>query len=363
MPRNEIAAVGELAGQALSAGEGLIRDLHHAIAERAFAGVGVAAAPVKLIHDRVADAVHDGVGRALGVAAVAIGQAAPEGTMPLPAKAILNGFYGDRLDTELALEMTIREPGYARTGRLVVFIHGLCETDASWRFKGGPTYGERLHDDLGLTPLYVRYNTGLRVADNGRELARQLDQLIDSSPLPIQELVLVGHSMGGLVARSACHHGGNWTSAVTDVVCLGTPHLGADLEKGANALSWVLAQVPETVGLSKVINSRSTGIKDLRRGLSLEEVPCLQSASYHYIGATLDPPLGTVFGDMLVRMSSASCGGECVELAGLNHFDLLNHDAVYEQLIKWLKAGPHVARPPAAHAPPGGAAHVPPRTT
>ncbi len=218
--------------------------------------------------------------------------------------------------------------------------------------------------------MYVRYNTGLHVSANGHRLARLLDDLVAGWPVTVDELVIVGHSMGGLVARSACHYGDEdtlrWTELVTHVFCLGTPHLGADLEKGANALAWALGRLPETRGLGAILNARSAGIKDLRYGSCVEEdwsdcdpdeflrdrcqeVPFLPGANYYFIGAALNRgPLGTALGDLLVRMPSASGRGNRNgrripfevdnghELTGLNHFHLLNHPAVYAQLRDWI---------------------------
>ena len=93
--------------------------------------------------------------------------------------------------------------------------------------------------------------------------------------MPVEEIALVGHSMGGLVVRSACHYGAEqqhgWPDTIRHVVCLGSPHLGADLEKGVNAASWVLARLPETRAVSSFLNARSSGTKDLRYGALLEE--------------------------------------------------------------------------------------------
>jgi hypothetical protein len=177
--------------------------------------------------------------------------------------------------------------------------------------------------------------------------------------------------MGGLVARSACHYGRadghEWTQAVRHVFCLGSPHLGAPLEKGINALGWALASIPETEPLARVVNQRSAGIKDLRYGACIEEdwcdcdpdelltdrcqdVPFLPDATFYFIAATISrsagDPLGTLVGDLLVRVPSASGAGrrrripfgadDGRRLDGLNHLDLLNHPAVYEQIRAWL---------------------------
>jgi pimeloyl-ACP methyl ester carboxylesterase len=417
MRKTDIEAVGDLAGELLAAGGTLVRDMHEGIASRPFGVLGPAAAPVRVVHDGIARGLYGGVRGALrgasrgGARIIAAGAdadapALASGPRGSAALAALNGLYGSHLaarGSELALGMDVRRDGADvavttaalaaafpdATARIVVFVHGLCETDDAWRLlplrgraAAQPTYGDRLQADLSLTPVYLRYNTGLRVSQNGRALARLLDDLVAAWPMGVEEVVLVGHSMGGLVARSACHYGESqgrrWTNAVRHVFCLGTPHLGADLEKGANALGWALGRLPETRAFATVLNARSAGIKDLRFGSCVDEdwsdcdpdeflhdrcreTPFLPHAGYYFVGATLSPgPLGSMLGDLFVRMPSASGRGNGKgrsipfevdngrELAGLTHFDLLNHPAVYEQVRTWL------TRAPTRRAPPGG---------
>ena len=135
--------------------------------------------------------------------------------------------------------------------------------------------------------------------------------------MAIEEIVIVGHSMGGLVARSACHYGSvedhAWTGAVRHVFCLGSPHLGAPLEKGVNALGWALGRVPETRPLANLLGVRSAGIKDLRYGACVEEdwcdcdpdelltdrchdVPLLPGARFYFVAATLSRRPGDAAG-------------------------------------------------------------------
>jgi hypothetical protein len=151
------------------------------------------------------------------------------------------------------------------------------------------------------------------------------------------------------------------------VFCLGTPHLGAPLEKAANVAGWALARLPETRAFAKLVNGRSVGIKDLRFGSCAEadwcdcdpdeflrdrcqDVPFLETATYYFIGATLRDNQNALIGDLLVRYPSASGNGRRrripfeidngLHLGRATHFDLLNHPAVYEQLRKWLKRPP-----------------------
>jgi pimeloyl-ACP methyl ester carboxylesterase len=378
----EITALGELAGDLLAAGGTVVSDMHDGIAGRPFGALGDAARPAQILHDGVASGVYSAVRLGLRAAAIAGARAAalraaddaplaatPRGSLALGA---LNGFLGDRLaarGSELALPMTIRrDPDDAPRPRVAVFVHGLCETDDAWRLAR-PSYGDRLRDELGLTPLWVRYNSGLHISDNGRRLAELLDELERDWPQPLEEVTLVGHSMGGLVARSACHYaaldGLPWSGSVRHVFCLGSPHLGADLEKGANVLSWALGRLPETRAFAGVLNARSAGIKDLRHGSCVDEdwrdrdpdellrdhcgdVPFPPGAAHYFVAASVrDGPLGTLLGDLLVRVPRASGrggrgrrvefeAGNGAELGGLNHFDLLGHPAVYEQLRDWI---------------------------
>src|SRR6185437_15374280 len=228
-----------------------------------------------------------------------------------------------------------------------------------------PSYGERLARELGYTPVYVRYNTGLHISDNGRSLAGLVDEVVGDWPVEVEEITLIGHSMGGLVCRGAAHHGGDWTGQLRHVFCLGTPHLGAPLEKVANLAGWALARLPETRAFAKLVNGRSVGIKDLRFGSCAEadwcdcdpdeflrdrcqDVPFLETATYYFIGATLGESQNSIVGDLLVRYPSASGNGRRrripfeidhgLHLGRATHFDLLNHPAVYEQLERWLAA-------------------------
>jgi pimeloyl-ACP methyl ester carboxylesterase len=359
---------------------------------------------VRLVHDGIAHGVYAGLRAAFG-SAVRAGARAISLTRPPEAPALeratagrvalgaLNGAFGDRLERKhspLAVAMTVRRGGEAvaldaaavraafpdATGRLVVFLHGLCETEEAWTFwsPGEVPYGPRLRVELGYTPVYIRYNSGRHISDNGQELARLLDQLTSVWPVAPQEIALIGHSMGGLIARSACHQGAGleWVTQVRHVFMLSCPHLGTPLERAANAASATLARLPETRSMATALNARSCGIKDLRYGYLLEEdwlghdpdefgrrtaseIPYLQSANHYFVSASIarDPDglAGRLVGDLLVLGSSAwSKAGRGKRLTfpidhyrhvgGIHHFQVLNHPAVYEQIRNWLTGRP-----------------------
>jgi pimeloyl-ACP methyl ester carboxylesterase len=201
--------------------------------------------------------------------------------------AIINGLVGDRLHaegSELQEPMAVRAGGHmvapdgagfgaafpAATARVVVFLHGLMETEWAWELGSRESYGARLARDLGATPVFVRYNTGRHISDNGRSLADLLAALEAHWPVEVEELSLVGHSMGGLICRSAAHQaaaaGATWPRRVRHVVSLGSPHIGGPLEQGVHYLSAGLARFPETAPVARFLRRRSAGIRDLRHG-------------------------------------------------------------------------------------------------
>jgi pimeloyl-ACP methyl ester carboxylesterase len=401
MRAEEVKELGKLGAGAFAGPAMLARDVHRAAAGRVFGMLGLLGAPVRVMHDGISRAVYWSVGSGLraplaagaGALARTVRGAVPMADSPRGGMALaaLNGAIGDTLAREqrdLALELTIRRQGRPvdidsaglaeafpdATPKLAVFVHGLCESEDGWRLRR-PSYGSRLRDELGYTPVYVRYNSGLHVSDNGRRLAVVLEQMLSGWPVGVDEIALVGHSMGGLVSRSACHYGKeaghDWTGRLRHVFCLGTPHLGAPLERAANLAGWTLGRLAETRPFAEVVNGRSAGIKDLRYGNVVEddwcdcdpdeflndrccEVPFLPNATYYFVGATLtrdtDSRIGGLVGDLLVQMPSASGQGprrhipfeidNGLKLGGLTHFDLLSHPAVYDQMRLWLEREP-----------------------
>jgi pimeloyl-ACP methyl ester carboxylesterase len=383
----EMREVGRLAGEAVGGFASFVGDMHEGIASRTFRALGPLGVPTRIVHEKATATIYPAVRRTLAAGpragAGALARRAPADALPASASragslalGALNGAIGDvlhRNGSELALTMSARHAGAeSATPRIAVFVHGLCETDDAWSLFGDrPTYGDLLAADLGYTPVYVRYNTGLHISDNGRHLSDLLEDLVRGWPVPVTEIALVGHSMGGLVCRSASHQGhaseAEWIEPLRHVFCLGTPHLGAPLEKAANAAGWALGRLPETRAFAKLVNGRSVGIKDLRFGSCAEadwcdcdpdeflkdrcqDVPFLETATYYFIGATLSRArqgvLAHAVGDLLVRYPSASGSGRRrrigfeidngLHLGGATHFHLLNHPAVYEQLRSWL---------------------------
>ncbi len=207
------------------------------------------------------------------------------------AVAALNGVVGDHLaetGNPLALKMRFRRDGRALTlerlalaeafpdasGKLVVLLHGLCMSDLQWT-RQNHDHGAALARDLGYTAVYLSYNSGLHISTNGRAFAEALEALVAAWPRKIEDLVIIGHSMGGLVARSACRIGEearhSWRKKLNALVFLGTPHHGAPLERIGNWVDVIVGKTPYAATFGKLGKIRSAGVTDLRYGNLLDE--------------------------------------------------------------------------------------------
>jgi pimeloyl-ACP methyl ester carboxylesterase len=193
----------------------------------------------------------------------------------------------------------------------------------------------------------------------------------------VERLVLLGHSMGGLLARSALHYGAQarhrWPGLVTDMLCLGTPHHGAPLERAGHWVDIVLGATPYATPFARLGKVRSAGITDLRHGNLLDEdwvgrdrfaqradrrrpLPLPADVRCHAVAASAGQRNGDLkdrlLGDGLVPLDSAL--GRHADPArrlafpaerqwigyGIGHLDLLSHPQVYAQLLRWLSPAP-----------------------
>ncbi len=342
--------------------------------------VGPAAALLAPIYGgirAVTTLIGHGIDGALGQLAPVLGERAPAAEHEA-LLAVLNGVLGDYLQetgNPLAITMRLRQGGQPLAGalqdasrKLLVLVHGSCMNDLQWN-RRGHDHGAALAQELGFTPVYLHYNTGLHVSTNGESFAALLEQLVTERP--IDELVIVAHSMGGLVARSACWFGevaGHaWRSKLTKLVCLGTPHDGAPLERGGNWIDVLLEVSRYSAPLARLGKIRSAGVTDLRFGNVRREdwegrdrfahaedarvslalpagVKCHAIAGLR--GVETSGEAGT---DGLVPIGSALGRSEAPERElgfaesarwiayETAHLDLLDSPQVYAKLLEWLR--------------------------
>ena len=316
--------------------------------------------------------------------------AALAGSQPTPRRdalvAVLNGVLGDHLQrtgNPLAIPMQLRQggaplrpgaPGVAAPRRVLLLVHGLCMSDLGW-CRNRHDHGQRLAGALGVTPVYAWYNSGQHIDVNGLALANALQRLAREGPVPLDALMIIGHSMGGLVVRSAIHQataaGHSWPQRLKKLVFLGTPHHGAPLERAGNWLHQLMDLSPYVAPFTRLTGLRSAGITDLRHGNLLQAdwqgasrfdhrdrrtpVPLPKGVACYAIAGTAASADSTVaalgnglVGDGLVPIDSALGRHQRSALnlglarshtwvaTGVHHMQLLSDAAVYRRLLGWL---------------------------
>ena len=371
-----------------------VQEMHHAIAGKTFdgllhvPGLSMPTRIVQSVHDAITQGVYAAV-RHGGAAALALAAGVERraddptrvpGKKEQALRGVLNGAFGDTLEASgsaLAVQMGL----HGRAGpltpaalaslrpRVCVFLHGLACDEQSWRLgtdawaasKWAATlpagesidYGALLERELGVSAVWLRYNSGLAIERNAQQLADLMVQVAQGA-VQVREWLLIGHSMGGLVARRAhalaAAHGMAWAREVPMIICLGSPHLGAPLAQAGHVAAAALSVSDLTQPLARIADARSRGIKDLRRGLKdaprAPHEPALRlvfGTLGDEAGTGLGPLVGSLFGDGLVRAGSAADDAaigdvQRVELAGLGHMSLLNHPRVHADNRRWVVA-------------------------
>lgn len=303
--------------------------------------------------------------------------------------SILNGVLGDHMQAHgnpLTIAMGFRRDGQAlelskeslagafpqASGKVLVMLHGHCMNELQW-CRNGHNHGDVLAAANGYTAVYLRYNTGLHISENGQALSRLLEELVRHWPVPVQELCLLGYSMGGMVARSACHYGAKaghgWLGHVRKLLFVGTPHHGSMLEQAGNVVDKALEISPYSHALSRLGKIRSAGTTDLRHGNLVDEDWSGQNRFAHFsdqrqisqlpenikcyaiaamIAKTHREVHGQCVGDGLVPVKSALGKHRNSRRAlnipqarqrvfyGMNHLQLLDSEQVCAQLHEWM---------------------------
>lgn len=317
--------------------------------------------------------------------------------------AAVNGLFGDFLASSgnpLAIPMRLRRHGQPLelsrpaladaiaepSGKLLVLVHGLCRCDLQW-LRNHHNHGEALARDLGYTPLYLHYNSGRHVSANGRDFSELLDTLVREWPVPVEEVSILAHSMGGLVSRSACYYGREaghaWLASLRHMVFLGTPHHGAPLERTGNWLGGMLGRNAFTAPFARLGEMRSAGITDLRYGNLVDQdwegrdrfehhddsrkrIPLPRGVKCYAVAGTTGRRLGDIrdrlLGDGVIPLDTAL--GLHPEPSrtlrfpkphtwvafGIHHLDLVSRIEVYEKIRDWLSDKPQKRPPPSRRA-------------
>ena len=302
--------------------------------------------------------------------------------------SVLNGVIGDYLEEKenpLKIDMqfryeskaiqidgeTLKETYPKINGKILLMIHGSCMSDIQWNHKNH-NHGEALSEELDKTPIYLNYNSGKHISTNGKDLNKNLQKLVKNWPVPVEEIVIIAHSMGGLLTRSALYYAdqnnNKWRKHLKRVVFLGTPHHGSHLERIGNYLDLLLESVPYLKPFARLGKIRSAGVTDLRYGNLVDEdlqhsgrferkgdqrkhIQLPNKIEFFAVAATIGKETAgstRIFGDNLVEVKSA-LGQHKKTAKNLNfkeentwivyennHLELLSNPKILDKLKTWL---------------------------
>lgn len=378
-----------------------VEGMHRAIAARWLGLGGQGIDPLRRAYDGLTANIYTTVrftGSAIGMAVGVGAKAASRRTDLRPlwhsnrggrVQSLANAIWGDKLEDDesrLEIELGIRDsngrlipPNPAAmasafpqaTSRIVVLLHGWGDTERSWQ-RSSTHLGNLLAAE-SLTPIYLRYNSGRGVSDNGDGLSDLLEETVAAWPVAVDEVALIGHSMGGLVARSSVQSAlfarRHWANKVRHIVTLGSPHLGTPWEKAVALIEGGLNLVSETRPIAEFLNGRSAGLKDLRVGPdpardqigskpedATADIFTKAGVEQHFLAgvvtSTPSRPLGRLVGDLVVRTGSATGTGrqrqvestDVIVLNGRRHTDLLHDPAAHEHIRHWLSSSGEARR-------------------
>lgn len=398
----DLRAYSRLATEATIAVTDLLENMHHNISRLPGVFGSATDEPARGITGFVYRSIR-GVTRSVGNGVDGLLRAVTPDTLPADVSlqreilvSVLNGVVGDYLvstDNPLQIPMQMRQDGIAlelepealaasipeASGKILVLAHGLCMSDLQWR-RRGHDHGQQLAEEFGFTPVYLHYNSGLHISTNGREFSARLESLVKAWPVPVEQLVIIGYSMGGLITRSACEDarrtGKSWIRHLHDLVFIGTPHDGSPLERSGNRLDAILGSSPYTVALSRLGKVRSAGITDLRHASlddaewqdhdrfkklpkRAEALPLPKGVRCYAIAGSLGRKPGALSerlaGDGLVPLYSALGlhlnpkhnlklpESRRTVVYKTNHLDLLGSTEAYARISTWLESAGHGA--------------------
>ena len=160
----------------------------------------------------------------------------------------------------------------------ILFIPGLFCDEKVWIDKEKKEKKIGIASELrrkGYYPIYLRFNPGLNIYQNGQNLSNLLNNLYEVDPNFSYNIV--SYSQGGLFLRSALYYiessKNNWKQNVQKAISIACPNAGSYIEKAGVRLVNFLNTVPMFGAqlFTLISNMRSDAMKDLSYGIIRKE--------------------------------------------------------------------------------------------
>jgi pimeloyl-ACP methyl ester carboxylesterase len=260
----------------------------------------------------------------------------------------------------------------------VVFVHGLLGSPGSWsvmidHLSTDPTV--RAHFQF----LTFRYDSLQSIPESGLQLLEALDEARrrfdpEGRDPSFDRVVLVGHSLGGLVAKAATNTPDHRafgagvpppdgqrrpaTPRVGRVIFIATPHRGAPVDRGvvrsvgiwlarevspsfANRRPWGVAGAESSLTSVDQLTWDHPLLRDLERAGAAAEVP------FHSIIAALREPSAEGATDGVVPVASARLGNARSEVVVRANHICYHHPEVIQEVRRVLiEHAASLSRPP-----------------
>jgi pimeloyl-ACP methyl ester carboxylesterase len=239
----------------------------------------------------------------------------------------------------------------------VVFVHGMFGSPVNWSAAI-----RDLSDDPAVRDqfqfLTFRYeslrpipDSGLRLSEALNEVRRSVDP--EARDRSFDRVVLVGHSLGGLVVKAASQtpdpalfavdsrsgQSERLAPRISRVVFIATPHRGSPVDQGAARCAGVW--LARTVGASSQgEGSRASSVAQLTWDnpllLELERARRAVALPFHSIIATVGDPSADGANDGLVPVASARLGGAQSEMVVRTRHMCIQHSDVIREVRRIL---------------------------
>jgi pimeloyl-ACP methyl ester carboxylesterase len=188
------------------------------------------------------------------------------------------------IDKDISIEEAHREFKNSGLEKVILFIPGLFTDEKLWldrtiKIDERQVVSSGIADDYkkrGYFPIFIRFNHGKHISDNGKELLVLLNEFIKLEPTI--KFNVIAYSIGCLILRSTLYYAREAAIDIGSknfgkVIFISSPDGGSYLEKSGFWATVIMERAPNIAFmlLGIIGNLRSDAIKDLSHGVIREE--------------------------------------------------------------------------------------------
>lgn len=177
---------------------------------------------------------------------------------------------------DVGVEKVLEDWKRSNRKKIMICVPGLFCDESLWTKNGEPSLAKTMEEE-GYFPVFLRFNPGLHISDNGKKLLALLKSFLEHPDVRDLKADYISYSQGGLILRSAFYlakqEAPEFSKRIGKVLFISSPDGGSYIEKagfwlglGAEAFPVFPVQLIGFIG-----NQRSDAMKDLSHGIIREE--------------------------------------------------------------------------------------------